>query len=134
MRNLPLHFTVILAAAISLLTAQNTPNLTVKKINTPYYDGSELRAMFSADDVKPLPGGLLQAKQFFIRTFHNGDTNQVEIMVTAPECILDRGPGGYTAWSSGSLQVSTPGTNYFIAVFAAMVTGGFYSCVCNDKK
>ena len=114
MRKLLRHFSAILAAVTGLVTAQNTPNLTVKKINYPYYDGPELRAMFSADDVRPLPGGLLQAKQFSIRTFRQGDTNQVEIMVTAPECILDRGPGGYSAWSPGTLQVFTPATNYFI--------------------
>ena len=113
MRNLIL-FSAILVFAAGLLRSQNISNLSVKKINYPYHDGTDWRAIFSSDDIKPLPGGLLEAKQFSIRTFQNGDTNQVELMVSAPECIFDHGPGGYSAWSSGPLQVFTPGTNYFI--------------------
>src|SRR5436190_14662227 len=114
MRKFLPHFSLLLSIITGLVLAQNNSNLSAKRINSPYYDGEELRAFFTADDVNSLPGGLLEAKQFSVKTFHNGDTNQVEIVVTAPVCILYRDAGGYSAWLPGTIQVFTPTTNYFI--------------------
>src|ERR1041384_3649474 len=99
-----------------IVLAQNPPRASVKNgITIPHYDDKQvIQASFSASDVNPLPKGLMEAKQFMIKTFRDGDETNIEMIVMAPECILDRGPYGYSAWSSGKLRVFTVTTNYLI--------------------
>jgi lipopolysaccharide export system protein LptA len=110
--------TCILAlAGLGLIViAQNLPRARVKNgITIPHYDeNGTIDAVFSASDINTLPKGLVEAQQFMIKTIRNGDETNIEMIVAAPECIFDRAPTVYSAWSAGKLRLFTPTTNYLI--------------------
>jgi lipopolysaccharide export system protein LptA len=99
---------------IAGVVAQQVPSgvRVGKGFSVPYHEGTVLKALFTGQDAKPLPGGKILVTQFGLKTFRDGDKDKVEMIVEAPECVFDR--NSYTASSAGTLRVSTPATNFVI--------------------
>ncbi|MFN7138447.1 MAG: LptA/OstA family protein [Limisphaerales bacterium] len=102
----------VAAAGTWLAVAQIPQNVSAKGINLPYFEGTQLKAFFLADAADPAPGGHIFAKQFQMFTFGPGGTNDVEVIIKAPECFFDYDTR--RAWSSGSLKAFNSSTNYVI--------------------
>ncbi len=106
----------MLAAAVLVAfsaSAQTLPqNVTARQIQLPYYEGTVLKALFTGADARPLKEGNILVKGFAMQTFRDGDTNQVELTVEAPECVFNH--FSQTAYSAGPLKVFNTATNFLI--------------------
>jgi lipopolysaccharide export system protein LptA len=110
-----LLFVALLATAgVSFLRAQIPQGLSGKKISFAYQDpkDSKLKAIFTGQNAKQLTGSQILLSGFEMKTFRNGDTNNVELIVQAPECLMDRNAS--IASSPGRLRAYTGNTNLFI--------------------
>lgn len=103
----------VLAGGASL-RAQLPPGLSGKRISFAYQDPKDqkLKAIFTGENAKQVTGSEVLITKFSMRTFRNGDTNQVEVIAEAPECLLDRGSS--VASSAGPIKAYTAGTNLYI--------------------
>lgn len=71
-----------------------------------------LQSTVSGKSATPVSANEVLVDQFEMKTYRDGDTNQLQLITRAPECRLDLQTD--TAWSSNRLQVVTPTTNFFI--------------------
>lgn len=113
--NAPLFLFVLLLGAIAVsLRAQLPQGLSGKKISYAYQDPKtlKLKAIFTGDNAKQITGSEVFITKFAMKTFRNGDTNQIEVIVEAPECLLDR--NNSVASSAGRIKAYTAATNLYI--------------------
>lgn len=106
---------VLLIGATALsLRAQLPQGLSGKKISFAYQDpkDSKLKAIFTGDNARQITGSQVLVTKFGMKTFRNGDTNQVEVIAEAPECLFDRGTS--MASSAGPIKAYTATTNLYI--------------------
>jgi lipopolysaccharide export system protein LptA len=116
------------------LEAQVPPDVRVGKgFSIPYHEETELKALFTGQEAKPLPGGKIFVTQFGMKTFRDGDKEKIELIIEAPECVFDR--SSFTASSPGALRVSTPATNFVISGegFLCQQTNSFL-VISNDVR
>ncbi len=71
-----------------------------------------LQSTLSGKSATPLSADEVLVNQFEMKTYRDGDTNQVQLITRAPECQLNLVTD--TASSTNRLQVFTPTTNFFI--------------------
>lgn len=76
------------------------------------YENNRPKTLFTGRDANRVAGEQILISEFGLRTFRDGDTNQVELIVSAPECLFDRAT--FLARSPGRLTVQTATTNFFI--------------------
>ncbi|MEO5803207.1 MAG: LptA/OstA family protein [Verrucomicrobiota bacterium] len=117
MKNFSAPFIFVLLvgmAAVSLLRAQLPQGLSGKKISYAFQDPKtlKLKAIFTGQNAKQVTGSQVLVSEFAMKTFRNGDTNQVELIVEAPECLVDR--NNSVASSPGRLKAYTASTNFLI--------------------
>jgi lipopolysaccharide export system protein LptA len=118
---------VLLALSPGLARAQGPPgsNAPARVFyahyrNTP--QGKIIDALFNGSQANPLPGGLVLVKDFELRGVRDGQTNQVQVLAQAPECIVDYRPNQEMAENAGPIHIFTPTTNLFV-----QGTGFFYA-------
>ena len=91
--NAPFFFLLLLLSASSFsLRAQLPQGLSGKKIAFAYQDpkDQQLKAIFTGENARQITGSEVLISKFTMKTFRNGDTNQIEVIAEAPECLLDR--------------------------------------------
>ena len=86
--------------------------LAGKKITLSHYEGVAPRALLSAKDAKPLPGGNVLALDFALTTFRDGNPSNIEAVIEAPECIVNIDT--HLTWSTNRLHLHNTETNLFI--------------------
>src|SRR5215207_9025096 len=91
-----------LSAVVVSIRADLPKGLSGKKISFPYHEKGKLKALFTGDNAKQITGSQVLITKFAMKTFRNGDTNQIELIAEAPECLLDR--SNSVVSSSGSIK------------------------------
>ena len=76
----------------------------------PYWEGNQLKAIFTALTVKPLASGGIQASNFAMRVVRDGDRTQTDLLVETPFCTFDQAT--FEVRSPGPIRFSTGDTNY----------------------
>ncbi|MEO7299131.1 MAG: LptA/OstA family protein, partial [Verrucomicrobiota bacterium] len=71
-----------------------------------------LKAIFSGKNARQVTGSQVFITDFAMKTFRNGNTNQIELIAEAPECLLDRNSA--VASSAGAVKAYTANTNFYI--------------------
>ena len=106
------HILLLVALALPVVAQKNVQ--VSKGFVLPHYEGSQLRAVFSGADARPITGGqgLVLVTKFSMVAYKEGTNKIPELIVEAPECVFDR--SSYTASSSGPLKVYTGQTNLTI--------------------
>ncbi len=108
-----LPFLLLIAALLSV-RAQLPQGFTGKKFILPYQDREtkELKAIFTGLNAKQITGSKVLITEFGMKTFRDGDTNKIELIAQAPECLFDRSTA--VATSAGTIKAYTLTTNLFI--------------------
>ena len=98
----------------ALVRAQLPKGFSGKKFSLPWQDKktSELKAILTGQNVKQITGSQVLVSDFGMRTFRNGNTNEVELIAEAPECFIDQ--TRTAAWSPGKIRAYTANTNLYI--------------------
>src|SRR5437868_1300782 len=76
---------------VTLAVAQQTQiprGFAGKKIVFTHYEGVSPRALITAKDAKPLPGGNVLALDFMLTTFRDGNPTNIEAVIETPESIF----------------------------------------------
>ncbi len=98
---------------VSVTKAQQIPQgLAGKKITLSHYEGVAPRALITAKDAKPLPGGNVLALDFALTTFRDGNPSNIEAVIEAPECVVNIDT--HLTWSTNRLHLHNTDTNLFI--------------------
>ncbi len=105
---------VTLLSVAPLLRAQTPQGFSGKRIEFPYHDPKtlKLKAIFTGQNAKQVSGSQVRVSEFGMRTFRNGNPSEVELIATAPDCLIDRNSS--VASSSGKIQAYTATTNLYI--------------------
>ncbi|MEO6183027.1 MAG: LptA/OstA family protein, partial [Verrucomicrobiota bacterium] len=100
--------------ALPSLQAQLPQGFSGKKFILPYQDREtkELKAIFTGSNAKQVTGSQVLITEFAMKTFRDGDTNKIELIAEAPECLFDRSTA--VATSPGKIRAYTAITNLFI--------------------
>lgn len=104
---------VLTVAACGLLRAEVPPDLKTKvylERNTP--TGPVLDILVSFDTLTNCGERDDLVKPFQMKSFRNGQANDVQLIGQAPQCHIDRISG--RAWDAGSLVLFTPTTNLWV--------------------
>jgi lipopolysaccharide export system protein LptA len=104
---------VLTLAASAPLRAQTPPDLKTKI--TRYRDtpkGKVLDLLLSGDNRTPLTERDDLITPFQMKSFRNGQANDVQLIAQAPECHLDATDG--RAWDKGGIVLFTPTTNVWV--------------------
>jgi lipopolysaccharide export system protein LptA len=75
-------------------------------------EGKKLDLLITGSSVSNLSGQAVLVREFNLKSFHNGDPSQVQIIAEAPECQVDL--SDYVASDAGPLKVFTPTTNVYL--------------------
>ena len=105
---------IVFAATVVLLRAQLPAGATAKGFQAGYRDPktSKLKAIFTGKNARQITGSELRITDFGMKTLRDGDTNQVELIAQAPDCLMDRNTS--IASSPGPIKLFTPTTNLYI--------------------
>ncbi len=105
---------MVFGLGASFVFAKDPSNVSAKGINLHQWDRTELKAHILADTGVLVPGGqgLIFATKFQMFSFGPGGTNDVEVIIEAPESFLDH--ENRKAWSEGNLKAFNASTNYII--------------------
>jgi lipopolysaccharide export system protein LptA len=76
--------------------------------------GKILDAILTGGEAKPLPGGSVLVSGFQLNGLRDGQTNQVQVVVRAPECQIDLRNNRQFASDPGPIQIYTPPTNLYV--------------------
>jgi lipopolysaccharide export system protein LptA len=83
---------------------------------TSYRDtaqGKKLDFVITGSSASDIDARHVLVNQFELKSFHNGDPKQVQIIAQAPQCVVDVSQN-VTASDKGPLQIFTPTTNLFV--------------------
>ena len=83
---------------------------------TSYRDtaqGKKLDFVITGSSATDLDARNVLVNQFELKSFHNGDPKQIQIIAQAPQCVVDVSQN-VTASDKGPLQIFTPTTNLFV--------------------
>lgn len=107
-------FALIVVAMAFSLRAEVPKGISGKGIQFPYRDPKDgtLKAIFSGKNARQVTGSQVFITDFAMKTFRNGNTNQIELIAEAPECLLDRSSA--VASSAGPVKAYTANTNFYI--------------------
>jgi lipopolysaccharide export system protein LptA len=110
-------FFVFLAGGIfSIAMAQVPPGTGLQRTSMSIYretpEGKKLDFVMTGTSGTNLDAQTALVKQFELRSFHNGDPKQIQIIAQAPECEV--AVSGSVASDKGPLQIFTPTTNLFV--------------------
>ena len=105
---------LFLITATCSLQAQLPQGFSGKKFILPYQDREtkELKAIFTGLNARQITGSQVLITEFAMKTFRDGDTNKIELIAEAPECLFDRSTS--IATSPGKIRAYTMTTNLFI--------------------
>jgi lipopolysaccharide export system protein LptA len=111
-------------AACGWLQAQSPPELKPQTVQLPpdlrtrvtlYRDtpkGKVLNILLSGDSWTNLAERDDLVRPFQMKTFRNGQANEVQLIGQAPECHVDQ--TGHRAWDTGPIVLFTPTTNVWV--------------------
>ncbi len=111
-------FVVFLAGGIYSTAVAQVPQGTQLRQHpsmTFYRDatgGKKLDFVITGSSVSNLNARNVLVNEFELKSFHNGDPKQIQIIAQAPQCEVD--VSNSVASDKGSLQVFTPTTNLFV--------------------
>src|SRR4051812_28079113 len=90
-----------------ILRAQSPEGISGKGFLFPYRDAkdSTLKAILTGKTAKQITGSQVFVTDFKMKSLKNGDTNQIELIAEAPECLIDR--SNNIATSSGAIKSYT---------------------------
>jgi lipopolysaccharide export system protein LptA len=114
----PALFLVLLAGGIFSAALAQVPQGTQLRKNpsmTFYRDttgGKKLDYVITGSSVTNLDAHNVLVNQFELKSYHNGDPKQIQIIAQAPQCEVDL--SNNVASDKGPLQIFTPTTNLFV--------------------
>ncbi|MGI8964481.1 MAG: hypothetical protein ACR2H1_00145, partial [Limisphaerales bacterium] len=84
--------------------AQKVPNVSIGKgFSLPYFQGTNLVAIFTGEKADPIPGGEIWVNHFELKKLNEKNRDQVDMIVQAPRCFLNT--DSKIAYSPGLLKV-----------------------------
>ncbi len=119
-------FVVFLAGGIYSTAVAQVPQGTQLRQHpsmTFYRDatgGKKLDFVITGSSVSNLNARNVLVNEFELKSFHNGDPKQIQIIAQAPQCEVD--VSNSVASDKGSLQVFTPTTKLFVQGVGLLLT------------
>ena len=103
---------IFFATAAIFLRAQTPQRVSGTGFQAVYREGEKLKAILTGKSAKQITGSQVFVTDFRMKVLRNSDTNQVELIAEAPECLFDRATS--VAASPGAMRAFTPTTNLYI--------------------
>jgi lipopolysaccharide export system protein LptA len=111
--NTPFFFLILLlSASVVSVRAQLPQGLSGKRIAYAIQDKGKLKAILYGENAKQITRSEVLITKFTMKTFRNGDTNQLEVVAEAPECLANLNAS--VASSAGPIKAYTAATNLYI--------------------
>ncbi len=103
---------ILFSTGIIFLRAQTPQRVSGTGFQAVYREGEKLKAILSGKSAKQVTGSQVFVTDFRMKILRNSDTNQVELIAEAPECLFDRNTS--VASSPGPMKAYTVTTNLYI--------------------